>query len=103
MGHPVDIPCRSFVNLKSNKSSMKLIEFFNQSSLVLLNGRKIGDTSSKLTCCSTVDIIEMCLGTCIILYIDSVWLSDYFPVEMCQVIGTTISVRSHMEKDEFTA
>ena len=54
MGHLVDIPCRSFVNLKSNKPSMKLIEFFNQSSLVLLNGRKIGDTSSKLTCCSTL-------------------------------------------------
>ena len=102
MGHPVDIPCRSFVNLKSSKSSMKLIEFFNQSSLVLLNGRKIGDTSSKLTCCSTVDIIALCLGTCII-YIDSVCLSDYFPVEMSQVIGTTKSVRSHMEKDEFTA
>ena len=62
----VDIPCRSFVNLKSNKSSMKLIEFFNQSSLVLLNGRKIGDTSGKLTCCSTVDIIALYLGTCII-------------------------------------
>ena len=27
-------------------------------------------------------------------YLDSVWLSDYFPVEMSQVIGTTISVRS---------
>ena len=29
LGHPVDIPCRSFVDLKSNKSSMKLIEFLN--------------------------------------------------------------------------
>ena len=38
-----------------------------------------------------------------IQYLDSVWLSDYFPVEMSQVIGTTISVGSHMEKDEFTA
>ena len=37
LGQPVDIPCRSFVDLKSNKSSMKLIEFLNQSSLVLLN------------------------------------------------------------------
>ena len=64
----VDIPCRSFANLKSNKSDMKLIEFFNQSSLVLLNGRKTGDTSSKLTCCSTVDIIALYLGTCIVLY-----------------------------------
>ena len=35
--------------------------------------------------------------------IDSVWFSDYFPVEMSQVIGTTVSVGSHMEKDEFTA
>ena len=51
LGHPVDIPCRSVVDLKSNKSSMKLIEFLNQSSLVLLNERKLGDTSSKLTCC----------------------------------------------------
>ena len=38
-----------------------------------------------------------------IQYIDSVWLSDYFPVEMSHVIGTAISVGSHMEKDEFTA
>ena len=68
LGHPIDIPCRSFVHLKSNKSSMKLIEFLNQSSLVLLNGRKIGDTSSKLTCCSTVDTIVLYLGTCIIRY-----------------------------------
>ena len=67
-GHPVDITCRSFVNLKSNKSSMKLIEFLNQSSLVLLTGRKIGDTSSKLTCCSTVDTIVLYLRTCIIRY-----------------------------------
>ena len=33
LGHPVDIPCRSLVDLKSNKCSMKLIEFLNQSSL----------------------------------------------------------------------
>ena len=64
----VDIPWRSFVNLKSNKSSMNFIEFFNQSSLVLLNGKKIGDTSSKLTCCSTVDTIVLYLETCIIRY-----------------------------------
>ena len=68
LGHPVDIPCRRFVNLKSNKSSMKLIEFLNQISLVLLNGGEIGDTSSKLTCCSTVDTIVLYLGTCIIRY-----------------------------------
>ena len=68
LDHPVDIPCRSFVNLKSNKSSTKLIEFLNQSSLVLLNGRKIGDTSSKLICRSTVDTLTLYLGTCIIRY-----------------------------------
>ena len=28
LGHLVDIPCRRFVDLKSNKFSMKLIEFF---------------------------------------------------------------------------
>ena len=72
LGHPEDILCRSFVDLKSNRSSMKLIEFLNQSSLVLLNGRKLSDTSSKLTCClqsgsSTVDTIAMYLGTCIII------------------------------------
>ena len=70
LGHPVDTPCRSFVDLKSNKSSMKLIEFLNKSFLVLLNGRKLGDTSSKLTCCqesgsSTVDTIALYLGTII--------------------------------------
>ena len=84
---------------------MKLIEFLNQSSLVLLNGRKIGDTSSKLTCCSTVDIIALCLGTCIIRYntLTQFGFQTQFPVEMSQVIGTTISVGSQMEKDEFTA
>ena len=97
------------MNLKSNKSSMKLIEFFNQSSLVLLNGRKIGDNSSKLICCSTVDIISPCLGTCNTLtqfgfqttFQLKCWLSDYFLVEMPQVIETTISVGSHIEKKEF--
>ena len=59
------------MDLKSNKSSMKLIEYLNQSSLVLLNGRKLGDTSSKLACCqqsgsSTVDTIALYLGTCIV-------------------------------------
>ena len=51
LGHPVDILYRGFVDLKSNKPSMKLIEFLNQRSVYLLNGRKLGDTSSKLTCC----------------------------------------------------
>ena len=68
LGHPVDIPCRSVVNLKSNKSGMKLIEFLNQNSLVLLNGRKIDGTSCKLTRYSTVDTIVLYLGTCIIRY-----------------------------------
>ena len=44
LGHPVDTPCRSFVNLKSNKSGMKLIEFLNQNFFVSLNRRKLGDT-----------------------------------------------------------
>ena len=48
---PVDILCRSFVDLKLNKSGMKLIEFLNQSSVVLLNERKLVNTSSKLPCC----------------------------------------------------
>ena len=56
------------MNLKSNKSGMKLTELLNQSSLVLLNGRKIGDTSSKLTCCSTVDTIALYFEACIIRY-----------------------------------
>ena len=33
---------------------MKLIEFLSQSSLVLLNGRKLGDTSSKQSAVSKV-------------------------------------------------
>ena len=40
---------------------------------------------------------------CKIQYLDSVRLSDYFPVVMSQVIGTAISVGSHVEKGEFTA
>ena len=72
-GHPVDITCRSFVDLKSNKSSMKLIESLNQRSVFLLNRRKLCDTPSKLTCCqysgsSTVDTIALYLGTCITIY-----------------------------------
>ena len=51
LDHLVDIPCRSFMDLKSNKSSMKSVDFLNQSSVVLLDGTKLGDTSSKLTCC----------------------------------------------------
>ena len=39
------------MDLKSNKYGMKLIEFLNQSSLVLLNAKKLSDTSSKLACC----------------------------------------------------
>ena len=49
LDHPVDIPCKSFVDLKSNKSSMKLIEFLNQSSLVFLNGRKLGKLFTLLS------------------------------------------------------
>ena len=71
LGNLVDIPCKSFMDLKSNKYSMKLIEFLNQNSLVLLNAKKLGDTSSKLTCCqqggsSTVDTIALYLETCIV-------------------------------------
>ena len=36
------------MDLKSNRYSVELIEFLNQSSLVLLNARKLGDTSRKL-------------------------------------------------------
>ena len=51
---------------------MKLIEFLNQSSLVLPNGR-LGDTSSKLifrqkSGSSIVDTIVLYLGTYIIRY-----------------------------------
>ena len=35
-----------------------------------------------------------------IQYLGSVWLSDYFLVEMSQVIETTINVGSHMENDD---
>ena len=47
----------SYFNLKlghfywDTQYNMKLTEFLNQSSLVLLNTRKLGKTSSKLTCC----------------------------------------------------
>ena len=37
------------------------------------------------------------------MYFDSVWLLDYFRVKMSMVIGTTISARSPMERDGFTA
>ena len=97
LGQPVDIPCRSFVDLKSTKANVKLIEFLNQSYLVLLNGRKLDDSSSKLTCSqlsgsSTVNTMALYLGTGIVRYntLTSVWFSDYIPVQMSQVIGTTI-------------
>ena len=37
------------------------------------------------------------------MYFDSVWLSDHFRIEMSQVIGTTMSAGSPMERDEFMA
>ena len=37
------------------------------------------------------------------MFLDSVWLSDHFRIELSQVIGTTVSAVSPMERDEFTA
>ena len=37
------------------------------------------------------------------MYLDLVWLSDYFRIEMSRVIGITMSAGSPMERDEFTA
>ena len=54
-------------------------------------------------CKINMSILVMSSLQLVIKYIDSVWLSDSFPVEMFQVIRTTIGVGSHMEKDEFTA
>ena len=55
------LPVRCLIDTKSNQSGRKLIKLLNECSLISLNGRKIGDTSGKLTChqyngSSTVDL-----------------------------------------------
>ena len=39
-----------FMNTDSNQSGKRLLGLLNESSLISLNGRKLGDTSGKLTC-----------------------------------------------------
>ena len=68
LGHLVDMPCRRFVDLKSNKSGTKSIEFLNQSYLVLLNGKMLGDTSSYVTLAVDKVVVALYIGTCIVRY-----------------------------------
>ena len=55
------LPVREFMDPSTNQSGRKLMDLLNESSLISLNGRKLGDATSKLTChqyngSSTVDL-----------------------------------------------
>ena len=84
------------MNPSTNQSGKKLIDLLNESSLISLNGRKLGDTSGKLTChqyngSSTVDlnIVSWDLYDKVQYFrvLDPVWYSDHCPIEMSLSVG----------------
>ena len=90
------LPVREFMDPSTNQSGKKLMDLLNESSLISLNGRKLGDTSGKLTChqyngSSTVDlnIVSWDLYDKVQYFrvLDPVWYSDHCPVEMSLSIG----------------
>ena len=57
----IEIPIRRSLDSKSNTSGMKLLDILNDNTLLTLNGRKVGDSTGRLTYhayngSSTVDI-----------------------------------------------
>ena len=44
------LPVREFMDPSTYRSGRKLTDLLNESSLISLNGGKLGDTSGKLTC-----------------------------------------------------
>ena len=93
----------------TNQSGKKLMDLLNESSLISLNGRKLGDTSGKLTChqyngSSTVDlnIVSWDLYDKVQYFrvLDPVWYSDHCPVEMSLSIGHILN-QIPINRDDF--
>ena len=85
------------------------MELLNKSSLLSLNGRKLGDTSGKLTChefngSSTVDLSivsrDLCDKIQYFRVLDPVWFSDHCPIEMSLRIGHNMS-QMPIDRNEF--
>ena len=90
------LPVREFMDPSTNQSGRKLMDLLNGTSLISLNGRKLGDTSGKLTCRqynggSTVDLnIVSCDLYDKVQYfrvLDTVLYSNHCPIEMSLSIG----------------
>ena len=103
------LPVRCLIDTKSNQSGRKLIKLLNECSLISLNGRKIGDTSGKLTChqyngSSTVDlsIVSWDLYEKVQFFkvLDPVWFSDHCPVKMSLTIGHSVD-ENPINRSEF--
>ena len=97
------------MDTNSNQSGKKLLELSNEGSLITLNGRKLGDTSGKLTChqyngSSTIDlnIVSWNLYEKLKYFkvLDPVWFSDHCSVKMSLSIGLTVD-EVPMETKEF--
>ena len=100
---------REFMDPSTNQSGKQLMDLLNESSLISLNGRKLGDTSGKLTChqysgSSTVDlnIVSWDLYDKVQYFrvLDPVWYSDHCPVEMSLSIGHILN-KIPINKDDF--
>ena len=93
------LPVRCLIDTRSNQSGRKLIKLLNECPLISLNGRKIGDTSGKLTChqyngSSTIDlsIVSWDLYEKVQFFkvLEPVWFSDHCPVKMSLTIGHSV-------------
>ena len=103
------LPVRCLIDTKSNQSGRKLIKLLNECSLTSLNGRKVSDTSGKLTChqyneSSTVDlsIVSWNLYEKVQFFkvLDPVWFSDHCPVKMSLIIGHSVD-ETPINRSEF--
>ena len=95
----VELPHRSFHDTEKNTSGRKLIELLNESNLISLNGRKIGDTSGKFTChqyngSSTVDldVVSWELYDKIQYFkvLQPLFFSDHCPIKISLEIGNLV-------------
>ena len=93
------LPVKCLIDIKSNQSGRKLIKLLNECSLISLNGRKIGDTSGKLTChkyngSSTIDLSivswDLYEKVQVFKVLDPVWFSDHCPVKMSSTMGHSV-------------
>ena len=105
----VELPHRSFQVTEKNTSGRKLIQLLNESNLISLNGRKIGDTSGKFTChqyngSSTVDLgvvsWELYDKVQYFKVLQPLRFSDHCPVKIYLEIGSLVE-EGKINFDEF--